>query len=170
MAMIHHKILLYVVVSAPKSVIEAWMPGLTGDLFNVSASIWQLWAFKSLVFLAKQSKNQLQVCNHLLTPTVQNYLLIIVNILTITMFPEVLWMRGGTRAYSYRMHVYFTQMYHNFTYADRGDAKYLRQSKDVPPKRITRDVQWLLAQHTIRARYPTDVFIENQPIVVIKWP
>ena len=37
------------------------MPGLTGDLFDVSASIWRLWAFKLLVFLAKQSKNQLQV-------------------------------------------------------------------------------------------------------------
>ena len=39
-----------------------------------------------------------------------NYLLTVIKILAITMFPEVLRMRGGARVYSYQMHVYFTQM------------------------------------------------------------
>ena len=43
-------------------------------------------------------------------------------------------MRGGTRAYSYLMHVSFTQVYQNATYAESGDAKYPSESKVCPLK------------------------------------
>ena len=79
-------------------------------IFNMSASIWRILALQSLVRLAKQLKSQLQVGDKSLTLTVQAYLMTVVNILATTMFAEVLRMRGGARAYSYRMHVYFTQM------------------------------------------------------------
>ena len=64
-------------------------------------------------------------------------------------------MRGGARAHSYRMHVYFTRIHYNTTYADKRDAKDPSQSKDLPPKRIIRDVRLLLVQHTMweRPRY-----------------
>ena len=70
-------------------------------------------------------------------------------------FREVLRMRGGARAHSFRMHVYLTQMHYNTTYADKRDAKDPSQSKDLPPKRIIRDVRLLLVQHTMweRPRY-----------------
>ena len=63
-------------------------------------------------------------------------------------------MRGGERAHSYRMHVYFTRMSYSATYSGRGDAKYPRQSKYLPPKRITRDVHLLLGQYDVRAQVP----------------
>ena len=38
-------------------------------------------------------------------------------------------------------------MHYNTTYADKRDAKYPRQSKDLPPKeQVTRDVRLLLVQ------------------------
>ena len=108
MATNRRKILGYVIVSAPKPVVNIGMPNFETGIFDVSASIWRIWAFQSLVLLAKQSKNQLQVGGVLPTYTVQDYLLTVFTILVINMFPEVFRIRGDTRAYSYRIHVYFT--------------------------------------------------------------
>ena len=58
-------------------------------------------------------------------------------------------MKGGARAHSYRIHVYFTRISYSATYSGRGDAKYPRQSTYLHPKRITRDVHLLLGQYTM---------------------
>ena len=42
-------------------------------------------------------------------------------------------MRGGARAHSYQMHMYFTQMGYNPTYADKGDVKYPRDNQKICP-------------------------------------
>ena len=110
MAMIRSKFLRYVAISAPKPVVNIDMRAFETGIFDVSASIWRILAYESLVLLAKQSRSQLQVGDSILTLTVQDYLITIIKILAITMFIEVLRMRGGARAYSYRMHVYLTQM------------------------------------------------------------
>ena len=110
MAAIHRKYLRYVVVRGPKPLVNLVMRAFETGIFSVSASIWRILALQSLVRLAKQLKSQLQVGDKSLTLTVQAYLITVVNILATTMFAEVLRMRGGARAYSYRMHVYFTQM------------------------------------------------------------
>ena len=110
--------------------------------------------FQSLVLSAKQSKHQLQVGEEIRTPTVQNYLLPVMNILASAMFREVLRVRGGARAHSYRMRVYFTQKSYRVTYSGRGDAEYPRQSKYLPPKRITRDIHLLVGQYDVRAQVP----------------
>ena len=99
MAMIRRKILRYVVVSAPKPVVNPDMRAFETGIFDVSASIWQILAYQSLVLLAKQSKSKLQVGDFVRTSTVQDYLITVVNMLAISMFSEVLRMRGGARAY-----------------------------------------------------------------------
>ena len=124
MATICRKILRYIIVSAPKPVVNIAMQAFETGIFVVFASSWQILAYQSLVLLAKQSKTQLQVGEYVLTSTVRDYLIIVVNILAITMFPEVLQMRGGARAYSYTpiectciLHKCSTMLH---TYADRG--------------------------------------------------
>ena len=110
MAMIRRKILTYVAISAPKPVVDIDMRAFETGIFDVSASIWRKVLYQTLVLLAKQSRKQLQVSDNKLTLTVQDYLITVIKILAITMFIEVLRMRGGARAYSYRIHVYLTQM------------------------------------------------------------
>ena len=110
MAMICHKFLPYVVVSAPKPVVDAVMRAFETGIFDVSASIWRTLALQSQLLLAKQSESQLQVGENWHKFTVQTYLLTFIKILAIIMFPEVLRMRWGAGACSCRMRVYFTQM------------------------------------------------------------
>ena len=90
MAMIRHKILPYVVVSAPKSVVNIGIKNFETGIFDVSASIWQNTLYQSLVLLAKQSKNQLQVGDGIPKLSIEKYLIKVMNILAITMFQEVL--------------------------------------------------------------------------------
>ena len=104
------KILSYVTVSAPKPVVNIDIQAFETGIFDVSATIWWILGYQSLLLLVKQSKSQLQVGEDVPTHTVQTYLLTVINILAITMFPDVLRILGGARAFSYRMHVYFTRM------------------------------------------------------------
>ena len=99
MATIHRKILRYVVVSASKPVVNIDIRAFETGIFDVSASIWRIVGYQSLVLLAKQSKSKLQVGDFVRTSTVQDYLITVVNMLVISMFSEVLRMRGGARAY-----------------------------------------------------------------------
>ena len=80
MAAIHRKILSYVIVSAPKPVVNIDIPDFENGIFDVSATIWWILGYQSLVLLAKQSKSKLQVGEDWLTHTVQSYLLIVINI------------------------------------------------------------------------------------------
>ena len=48
------------------------------------------------------------------------------------MFPEILRMREGARAYFDRKDVYFTRTWYNTTYTDKNVAKFPRQSKILP--------------------------------------
>ena len=105
MATIRRQILGYVIVGAPKPVVNIGMPIFETGIFDVSASIWRICAFQSLVLLAKQSKSQLKVDDIVPTCAVQDNLLTVFNILAINIFPGVLRIRGGTRAYSYRINV-----------------------------------------------------------------
>ena len=61
MATIRRKILTYVIVSAPKPVVNIDIRALGTGIFDVSATIWRMLGYKSLLLLAKQSKSQLQV-------------------------------------------------------------------------------------------------------------
>ena len=101
MATVCRKILPYVVVSVPKPVAGIVMRAFETDILDVSASIWQILALQSQLLMAKQSKSQLQVGEKTHTCTVHDYLLTGIKILVIVMFPEVLRMRRGERAYSY---------------------------------------------------------------------
>ena len=67
MATIRRKILTYVIVRAPKPVVNIGIDNFETGIFDVSASIWRVILFQSLLLLAKQSKNQLQVSELLLT-------------------------------------------------------------------------------------------------------
>ena len=77
-------------VSAPKPVVNIDINNFETGIFDVSASIWRILALQSLLLLAKQSKSQLRVGEGLLTCTVQNYLLTVIELLAIAMFPQVL--------------------------------------------------------------------------------
>ena len=120
MATICRKILKYVVVSTPKPVVNIDIHNFETGIFNVSASIWQILRYQSLVILARLSKNQLQVGDFLPKLAIQHYLITVINILTIAMFPDILRVIGAAWAYSYQMHVNLTQKQHNTTYIDRG--------------------------------------------------
>ena len=90
------------------SVVNIGIDNFETGIFDVSASIWRITLFQSIVLSAKQSKNKLQVDEKTRTPTVQTYLLTGMGILASVMFRQVLRVRGGARTHSYRMHVYFT--------------------------------------------------------------
>ena len=121
MATICRKILKYIVVSTPKPVVNIDIHNFETGIFNVSTSIWQILGYQSLVLLAKPSKNQLQVGDFLPKLAIQHYLITVINILIIAMFPDILWVIGAAWAYSYQMHVNLTQKQHNTTYTDRGE-------------------------------------------------
>ena len=109
MVTIHRKIFSYVSVSAPKPVVNIDIRDFETGIFDVSTTIWRMLGYQSLLLLAKQSKSQLQVGEDSATYTAQIYLLTVIDLLAITMFPEVLRIGGGAaRAFSYQMHVYFT--------------------------------------------------------------
>ena len=61
MGMNRRKFLPYVVVGAPKPVVDVVMPAFETGIFDVSTSIWRILALQSQLLLAKQSKSQLQV-------------------------------------------------------------------------------------------------------------
>ena len=90
MATIRRKILRYVVVSAPKPVVNPDVEAFETGIFDGFARIWRILAYQSLVLLAKQSKSKLQVGDFVRTSTVQDYLITVVNILAITMLLEIL--------------------------------------------------------------------------------
>ena len=101
MAMIRREILPYVVVSAPKPVVNIDIRAFETGIFNVSATIWRIFGNQSLLLLAKQSKSQLQVGENILNALVQNYPVKVIDKLASAMFSEVLRVKGGARAYSY---------------------------------------------------------------------
>ena len=84
MVTICHKILIYVVFSAPKPVVNIDIYNFETGIFEVSASVWQIVRYQPLVLLAKQSKHELQVGDLILTLTVQDYLKTVINVLAIT--------------------------------------------------------------------------------------
>ena len=82
-------------VSTPKPVVNIDIHNFETGIFNVSTSIWQILGYQSLVLLAKPSKNQLQVGDFLPKLAIQHYLITVINILTIAMFPDILRVIGA---------------------------------------------------------------------------
>ena len=102
MVTIRHKILRYVV--APNPVVNINIDDFETGILDVSASIWRNILYQLLVLSANQLKNQLHISDYVSTLTIQKCLITVNYVLAISMFPDVLRMRGGTRAHSDQKH------------------------------------------------------------------